>query len=286
MPVRDTSAISQPSGNERRDWHQARTPRRAHLGPVELYTPKGEKPRVLRRHLGHDVVAQRDVPPRVGRVPAVVAYGSWPHVAVGPGLAQTDRRDGADAALERLGAPGPQAEDAQAAGVGGSRANVLAADVRANRDFLRRRAHLPPLRAHRAQRRKRGRRVEEHDDDHRPRADLHQGRPRPTASRRVLSRQLRGVLRAADVWADHGIEIDAAPSKHAIAPGASPLRHPARRQPASRSPPAGASSSRRMSPARSGPRPSAPRARRGASRRSSPSTRYGHPGPPARLRAR
>ena len=135
MPVRDTSAISQPSGNERRDWHQARTPRRAHLGPVELYTPKGEKPRVLRRHHGHDVVAQRDAPPRVGRVPAVVAYGSWPHVAVGPGLAQTDRLDGADAALARLGAPGPQAEDAQAAGVGGSRVNVLAADVRANRDF-------------------------------------------------------------------------------------------------------------------------------------------------------
>ena len=73
------------------------------------------------------------------------------------------------------------------------------------------------------------------------------------------------------------IEIEAAPSKHAIAQGFFLYGHRAGRQPRSRSPRAGASSTRPMSRAWSGPRPTAPRARRGASRPCRAFTPTGHP---------
>jgi hypothetical protein len=67
-------------------------------------------------------------------------------------------------------------------------------------------------------------------------------------------------VRAADIWVDHGIEIEAAPSKHAIAPRASSCTASSPAATASRSPPGGASSSRPTSRASSGRRLSAPRA--------------------------
>ena len=44
-------------------------------------------------------------------------------------------------------------------------------------------------------------------------------RARPAAPSRVLGRHARGVLRAADLFLDHGVHIEAAPSKHAVAQG-------------------------------------------------------------------
>ena len=145
--------------------------------------------------------------------------------------------------------------------------------------LLRRRARLPPVRADRARRRQRGRRLDERVD-RRPRADLHARRarrPRPPAPPRVLGRHARGVPARRRHLArrrdrDRGRAVQARDRA-----GLLPLRDRAGRQPRSRSPPAGASSTTPTSRASSGPRRSAPRARRGACKTVESFHTYGTP---------
>ena len=111
-------------------------------------------------------------------------------------------------------------------------------------------ARLPPLRADRARRRQRGRRLDERVD-RRPRADLHArraGAQRPAAPpRRSGSTPARSACApptcSSTPGPDRGRAVQARDR-----PGLLPLRHRARRQPRSRSPPAATSSTTRYEP--------------------------------------
>ena len=113
--------------------------------------------------------------------------------------------------------------------------NVLAADVRRQPARSRRAARLPAVRAGRARRRQRGRRLDERVD-RRPRADLHaptRRRPRPPAPPGlVLGRHARGVACAPPTCSSTPTSRSRPrPSKHAVAQGMFLYVYRARRQP-------------------------------------------------------
>ena len=99
--------------------------------------------------------------------------------------------------------------------------NLLATDVAANRRFAPS-SSASGLRADHQRRRQRDRRVDE-PDDRRARADLRR-RPRaPAAAGCTIWRSFvdtrEELLRAADLFLDADVPIEAAPSKHAVAQG-------------------------------------------------------------------
>ena len=100
--------------------------------------------------------------------------------------------------------------------------NVLAADVRANRVFARGRSRLPPLRADRARRRHRGRRLDE-PLDRGPRAHLRRRRARRSAVACTTSRsgwtRERSASAPPTCSSTTSVPIEAAPSKHGVAQG-------------------------------------------------------------------
>ena len=168
--------------------------------------------------------------------------------------------------------------------------NVLAADVRANREFAQEQLgyRLYERIVHRRRQRARrlaGLTIAAHEL-------IYDADPAGASGRLhhlafwVDTRE--EVLRAADLFLDASIHIEAAPSKHAIAQGfflygTSPAAT------ASRSRPAATSSSTPPSRRSSGPRPSARAARPGACRRSRPSTPTARPtsaAPPPGRRSR
>ena len=249
----------------------------AHLGPVELFTPRGEESLAFFVDvMGMEVEAPGrpvDLPARLGRLPALVAEAdrvatrrAWACSGCAPGARRRCERRVAAVEATGLGegwtdgdlgrgpsyrfrdpdghvfelyyecerydaaaAPAPALKNVPGRYTGRGCAikrldhvNVLAADVRANREFC---VDALGYRLYE--------RIELDDgseagawmsaDDRRPRADLHARRARRRTAACTTSRSGSTRARSACAPPTSGstpaIEIEAAPSKHAIAQG-------------------------------------------------------------------